>query len=303
MIVFDHVTKVYGNKTAVQDFSLEIGEGEVWGLLGPNGSGKTTLIQILLGLLAPSQGNVTIENWPVRENWSRLASRVGAILETPRLYPFLNGREQLDYFSRLTGQGADRIDSALEEVGLDPDNPTPFSGYSLGMKQRLSIALVLLRDPKILIFDEPTNGLDPNGIIQIREIIQRQVELGKTIILCSHLISEVQQICNHVAILRQGNLLRRGAVRDLLFEKGEYRLAAPDNGRLAVALEKLAGEKPDQLEILRAEGDEGAPIQVKMKGDWSADELNRLLANEGVYVSELTPLRTSLEEFFLEAVG
>src|SRR6516164_5191594 len=215
------LTKAFGRLVAVNDLHLEVMRGDVFGFLGPNGSGKTTTIRMLLGLIRPTAGRAIIFGMDTAQQMPFILPRIGAIVETPVFYPYLSGTDNLRVIGAASGMASGkanqrRIDEVLELVELHVQAKMAYRKYSLGMKQRLGIAAALLTDPELVLLDEPTNGLDPAGMFEIRQLIHRLARLGKTIFLSSHLLNEVQQVCNRVAILQRGNLIMQGHVRELL---------------------------------------------------------------------------------------
>src|SRR5579871_5172847 len=228
----ERLSKRFGKLTAVQDLNLEVRQGDVFGLLGPNGSGKTTTLRMILGLIWPTDGQISLfGDYMVDDALRRAAlQRIGAIVEQPAFYPYLNGRENLEGVATFAGLPLNeatemRIHEVLTQVGLAPRARDAYKKYSLGMKQRLGIAAALLTQPEMIILDEPTNGLDPAGMVEVRALIGDLARFGITVLLSSHLLHEVQQVCTRVAILKQGVLLAQGAVVDLLAGQGGIQLA------------------------------------------------------------------------------
>src|SRR5258707_6313435 len=216
----NRLTKAYGKLVAVNDLHLQVMRGDVFGFLGPNGAGKSTTIRMLLGLIRPTAGCAVIFGMDVIQHMPSILPRIGAIVETPVFYPYLSGMDNLHVVGAASGMVSGkanqrRIDEVLELVELHAQAKMAYRKYSLGMKQRLGIAAALLTDPELVLLDEPTNGLDPAGMFEIRQLIQRLAALGKTIFLSSHLLNEVQQVCNRVAILQKGNLIKQGNVSEL----------------------------------------------------------------------------------------
>src|SRR5215208_3270336 len=210
------LTRRFGTQLAVNNLNLSVPAGGVYGFLGPNGAGKTTAIRILLGLIRPNAGEVRLFGQPLMSNHRALMSRVGALVEAPSLYPHLTGRENLEVTRRLLGSPRNLIDVALDTIKLTKDADRRVREYSLGMRQRLGLALALLNKPELLILDEPTNGLDPAGIHEMRDLIRRLPgEFGVTVFLSSHLLSEVEQIASHIGIIHEGKLLFQGPLTDL----------------------------------------------------------------------------------------
>jgi ABC-2 type transport system ATP-binding protein len=233
-----HLTKQYGQRLAVNDLSLEVKRGEIFGFLGPNGAGKTTTIRMALGLISPTSGSVEILGKNVVTQRAQVLPRVGALIETPALYLYLSGRNNLRAVgSALGGVPEARIDEVLELVGLAGRQKDRVKTYSLGMKQRLGIAIALLQDPDVLILDEPTNGMDPAGIVEMRDLMHRLASEGKTVFISSHLLAEVQQICTRVAIISLGKLITESSIAELTKGQGEFRVNV-EQAREALALVK-----------------------------------------------------------------
>ena len=230
VIQTDGLTKRYGSLVAVDNLTLRVPRGEVFGLLGPNGSGKTTTIGMLLGLVRPSSGTKRLFGLESDGVTPETLRRVGAIVETPTFYPYLSGRANLKYFQGISRHGSrDEVDRLLELVGLTGRAGSKFRTYSLGMKQRLGLAYALLGDPELLFLDEPTNGMDPAGMAEVRGLISRLGAEGPTILLSSHLLNEVEQVCDSVAILSNGRLIQQGSVQELLEQRGAVRGTRQDH--------------------------------------------------------------------------
>src|SRR5438105_4956061 len=218
-----NLSKHYGKRLAVDNLNLEVKRGEIFGFLGPNGAGKTTTIRMALGLIAPSSGNVEILGQDVATHRAHILPRVGALVETPALYLYMSGRNNLRAVgSVLGGVPNERIDAVLELVGLRARQKDRVRTYSLGMKQRLGVAIALLQDPDILILDEPANGLDPAGIVEMRDLMHRLAAEGKTVFISSHMLSEVQQICTRVAIINLGKLVTESTIENLTRGQGDF---------------------------------------------------------------------------------
>src|SRR5579884_1902449 len=250
VISTSRLTKVFGNLVAVNDLHLQVMRGDVFGFLGPNGSGKTTTIRMLLGLIRPTAGRAILFGMDTAYQLPDILQRVGAIVETPVFYPYLSGLDNLRVIAAasgmMSGKANDRrLAEVLEIVELRSYEKLAYRKYSLGMKQRLGIAAALLTDPELVLLDEPTNGLDPAGMIEIRRLIQRLSALGKTIFLSSHILYEVQQVCNRVAILQKGNLMKQGKVSELLrsSEQIEVRLEREDELQQALHIVQQAQER------------------------------------------------------------
>lgn len=277
---------------AVDNISFEVERGNVYGLLGPNGSGKSTTFGMLLSTINPTNGSW---KWFGKEGTDTdTLKKIGAIIEQPNFYPYLSAEKNLKIVATIKGVSEKRIDEVLGIVGLLDRKKDAFKTYSLGMKQRLSIASAMLCNPDVLILDEPTNGLDPEGIIQIREIISNIAKTGTTIILASHLLDEVEKVCSHVIVLKQGKTIYSGAVDAMSNTKGYFELKA-DNGDLL--LENLLA-----MPYFSSAKYEGQLIVAQIKEDIAAADLNRKLAEKGIFVSHLAKKKESLESQFLELV-
>ncbi|MXY00680.1 MAG: ABC transporter ATP-binding protein [Chloroflexi bacterium] len=271
---------------------MEVPRGRIFGLLGPNGSGKTTTMGMLLGLVKPTAGSFTLfgSNSPHVESLRRL----GAIVETPAFYPYLSGRDNLAYFQGIGGRSdAAELDDLLEKVGLADRADSRFRTYSLGMKQRLGLAYALLGDPELLFLDEPTNGMDPAGMAEVRDLIRSLGTGGRTVLLSSHLLHEVEQVCDSVAILSKGRLIAQGDVEDLVRPGGDerVRLRTTDNAR---AVEVLEG-----LDWVTSVDDDGDSLLVATASERSP-EISTALGQAEVYVTEMAAEETSLEQYFLD---
>jgi ABC-2 type transport system ATP-binding protein len=231
------LSKAYGKRLAVDRLDLQVNRGELFGFLGPNGAGKTTTIRMALGLIAPTNGSIEILGLEVRHNRSKVLPRVGALVESPALYGYLSGRNNLRAFGDLLGGVAEkRIDEVLDIVSLTGRDKDKVKTYSMGMKQRLGLGVALLNNPDLLILDEPANGLDPAGIVEMRDLLRALAAEGKTVFVSSHVLSEVQQICNRVAIINHGKLIRLAPVHELLDSPGEFEIKVDDPDALVVAL-------------------------------------------------------------------
>ena len=289
------LTKRYGRLTALQDLDLEVPRGQVYGFLGPNGAGKTTTISLILGLIAPSGGHAEMFGLDTRTHLSEALRRTGAILEGPSFYPHLSGRDNLRVWGALSG-GVDgrRLDEVLGLVGLQARGRDKVRTYSLGMKQRLGLAAALLHDPDLLVLDEPTNGLDPAGMREFRQLIKELGQMGKTVFVSSHLLGEVEQMCDHVGIVKGGRLLTQGSVAALLGRGQALEMQVTDPDRAVGVLEGL--------EWVNRVSRRDDRLTVEAPRDRAA-ELSRALAEQHIYLSELRPRDSSLEEFFLEVTG
>ncbi|MEY3420595.1 MAG: hypothetical protein RIR48_880, partial [Bacteroidota bacterium] len=232
----NHLSKSYGKVKALNDLTITIEAGNVYGLLGPNGSGKTTTLGIILGILQQDSGDF---EWFGGALGEKHRLKIGAILETPNFYPYLNADENLEIIRHIKNDANADFDALLTLVNLKERRKSRFSTYSLGMKQRLAIAATLIGDPEVLIFDEPTNGLDPQGIAEVREILQKIARSGKTVIMASHILDEVEKICTHVAIIKKGQLLATGPVGSIINSDITVELAANDMDKLKTFLATL----------------------------------------------------------------
>jgi ABC-2 type transport system ATP-binding protein len=284
--------RLRGGKTvAVDGLDLSVPVGGVYGFLGPNGAGKTTTIRCLLGLVRPTGGRMALLGADVQRALPSVINRVGSIVEAPAMFPRFSGRRNLEVLARIHGEGDPAIDAALDRVGLRDRAKDPVKTYSLGMRQRLAIAATLLRDPALLILDEPANGLDPAGIVEVRELLRSLGAEGRTIFVSSHILTEVQQTADHVAIVAKGRLIKAGPVDEVLATDGVtgliVKLADLDAGR-------------------RALGDAKIPYSMAkdaIRADVPADQaelVSRTLAQAGLYLTELRPDTVDLETVFLE---
>lgn len=279
---------------ALDGLDLVVDAGGVHGFLGPNGSGKTTAIRVLLGLVRADAGELRLLGERVPESLPGVIGAVGALVETPLFFPGFTGRLNLQLLADVADLPAARVEECLEIVGLRDRADDRFKGYSLGMKQRLGIAAALLKDPRLLILDEPSNGLDPAGIREVRELLRRLGSGGRTtVFLSSHLLAEVQQVCDDVSIIARGRLVATGPVSQVLAShaSGDVRLRAPDPEAVRAVLEG-AGYRVASL------GD-----AWRVSGAAEPSALTRLLADHGHYVSELAPLTADLESVFIELTG
>jgi ABC-type multidrug transport system ATPase subunit len=293
--------KVYrtrgGKRAAVDGLDLRVPVGGVHGFLGPNGSGKTTTIRMLLGLITADSGHIRIFDHEVPLAINQIIDRVGAVVEQPRFFPAFSGQKNLELIARAIGAPRRRVDKVLHAVGLGRRGTDTFRHYSLGMKQRLAIAATLLKDPDLLIFDEPTNGLDPAGIHEIRTMMRNLARHGKTVLVSSHILNEVQQIADTVTIIGRGRLLAEGNVSDILAASGQL------SARVGVSDHLRASE------VLTAAGFSVEPLASRLLKVSLSDHrldlavITRLLADQGLYVSELTPIQPDLESVFLNLTG
>lgn len=309
VISTSRLTKAFGNLVAVNDLHLQVMRGDVFGFLGPNGSGKTTTIRMLLGLIRPTAGRAIIFGLDNAQQLPLILQRIGAIVETPVFYPYLSGVDNLRAIAAASGMQSGhvsqrRIDEVLEIVELRKQAKDAFRKYSLGMKQRLGIGAALLTDPELVLLDEPTNGLDPAGVFEIRQLIQRLATLGKTIFISSHILYEVQQVCNRVAILQRGNLIKQGVVSELLRQSEQIvvRMNTVDETEQALAILRRAREQGVDWMTgvnIGTNRQNYSTIRVDAPRTRSA-EVNALLAHNNLFAAELHPQEGSLEEVFLE---
>ena len=282
------LTKNFGRLCAVNHLDLEVKRGQVFGMLGPNGSGKTTTLGMLMGVVNPTSGSFS---WFGEQPTNLTRKKIGAVLEHPIFYPYLSGKKNLELNAMIKGADPNNIPKVLELVELASRKQDKYKTYSLGMKQRLAIASALVSDPIILILDEPTNGLDPMGIAEIRDIIRKISADGKTIILASHLLDEVQKVCTHFAVLRRGTLMHCGPVDEV--GKGEEIVEVQAyHDDLSVLLQEFVGSASIKKE--------NGGFQVMMKDRFHSHDLNRFLFDKGIVVSHLATKKKTLEKQFLE---
>ena len=288
------LSKTYGEVRAVDRVSLTVWRGEVYGFLGPNGAGKTTTLRMLAGLVTPTAGSASVHG--DRPGSPRALARTGVLIEAPRFYPYVSGRDNLRVVARYAGVDDRRVERALDTVDPPARAGRPhdrYAGYSLGMKQRLGVAAALLKDPELLILDEPTNGLDPAGMRDMRALLRDLGERGHTVLLSSHLLGEVQQLCDRVGVISGGRLLAESTVDDLLGQAGLLVRAEPVE-KARETLEGLVGAG----NVAVADGS----FRLRT-GPEQAGRVSRALADAGVTLTELRPLERSLEEVFLEMTG
>ena len=285
------LSKSYGKRLAVDRLDLEIGHAELFGFLGPNGAGKTTTIRMALGLIAPTSGAVEILGHDVRKHRAEVLPQVGALVESPALYGYLSGRDNLRAFGDLLGGvSRRRIDEVLEIVALKGRERDRVKTYSMGMKQRLGLAIALLNDPELLILDEPANGLDPAGIVEMRDLLRGLVAAGKTVFISSHVLSEVQQICTRVAIINHGKLIRVATVSDLVQAPGEYEVKVDSPVELLAALRL-------QTWASNARAEDGYVVTSAPEG--RGGDLIKFLVENGHNPDSVSPRHRDLEDIFL----
>lgn len=285
-----NLTKQYGAITAVNNLSLQIQSGEIYGILGPNGSGKTTTLGMILGIIHPKNGNYQWFEGKYQEHDAR--KRIGTLLETPNFYPYMNAVQNLEIVALIKKAKNVPYDDLLKLVNLYHRKSSPFKAYSLGMKQRLAIAAALIGDPDVLIFDEPTNGLDPQGIAEVRETIRTIANQGKTIIMASHILDEVEKICSHVAIIKNGNLLATGTVGSIISNDKQIDVAAEN-------IEALRDLLTQHQMVSKIKLDNGI-LTLSTDESLTASEINRLCFENNITLTHLIVKKKSLEAEFLE---
>lgn len=287
----DNLSKNFGPVTAVQSVNLRVQQGEVFGFLGPNGAGKTTTIGMVLGLIHPTAGSITLFNQPVSPGHNRALKNVGSLIGAPALIPYLSARENLRLLARLHPEVENgRVDELLTLVGLNDAADRKIKGYSTGMKQRLGLGAALLHRPALIILDEPTNGLDPAGMREVRTLIRRLADDGITVFLSSHLLNEVEQVCDRIAVIRKGHIVAQGTVAELLSQQGQsVKLRVKNPAEASKLLAKLAGAK----EIMT----NGTYVQIS---GVDSETAVAYLAQNGIIPSEVSSQQSDLESLFLE---
>ena len=292
-LVANHLTKVIGDRTIVDSVSFQLYPGEVFGFLGPNGAGKTTTIRMLVGLIKPTAGSATVCGFDIRRDFEKAMRHVGCIVETPDLYRFMTGRENLEHFARMLGAPAEEIERVAELVQLSHRLDQRVGTYSLGMRQRLGIAQALLGSPRLLILDEPANGLDPAGIREIRELLRKlATERQMSVFVSSHLLGEIEMMCDRVAIIHHGRILRDGPVKELISSRQEMEFRVGDVERAAQIVREKGFEfraDTDRLWIGIDENDAPALVAALTAG--------------GIAVFHAHRRVETLEEMFLQATG
>jgi ABC-2 type transport system ATP-binding protein len=292
VLSINQLSKSYGKIKALSSLNLEIESGQVFGLLGPNGSGKTTTLGIILGILGQDSGSF---EWFGGKYGNYSRKHIGAILETPNFYPYLDADHNLDIIAHIREVDDRKFDEVLELVNLKERRKSPFSTYSLGMKQRLAIAATLIGDPEVVIFDEPTNGLDPQGIAEVRHILRRIADTGKTVIMASHLLDEVEKICSHVGILRKGILLDTGSVGSIINSDIAVEIAAHDMEGLKKWLSEIS--------IAKRIDYDGKMVEIIVDKDTDIAEINKAAHDHGILLSHINAKRKRLETEFLEIIS
>jgi ABC-2 type transport system ATP-binding protein len=291
ILEINQLSKRYGRVQALDQVSFSVPAGSIYGLLGPNGSGKTTTLGIVLDVLNATSGTFHWFNQPLTRQTKQ---RIGALLETPNFYPYLSAYQNLQITADIKNIPSSEIDPVLETVGLLNRRNSDFKGFSLGMKQRLALAATLLGNPEVLVLDEPTNGLDPQGIAEVRELIRRVASQGKTIIIASHLLDEVEKVCTHVAVLQAGKLRANGPVASILAQQDQIIIRTDDMARawgILQGLPAVTNLRIDQEDIILA-----------LQPDFSSADLNRCFFEQGVVLSQLTVKKKSLESQFLDII-
>jgi ABC-2 type transport system ATP-binding protein len=289
VLTINHLSKSYGRVKALNDLNITIEAGNIYGLLGPNGSGKTTTLGIILGILKQDSGDF---EWFDGVYGEKHRLKIGAILETPNFYPYLNADENLEIIRHIKNDNNANFDELLTLVNLKERRKSKFSTFSLGMKQRLAIAATLIGNPEVLIFDEPTNGLDPQGIAEVREILQKIARSGKTVIMASHILDEVEKICTHVAIIKKGFLLATGPVGSIINSDITVELAANDMTKLKTFLADLPFVKRLDLN--------GKIIEILIDKDEDHSVINQMAFDQGLLLTHFVARKKRLETEFLE---
>jgi len=289
VLVTAQLKKHYGPIQAVNGLDLAVQKGSVYGILGPNGSGKTTTLGMLLGIVHPTSGEFS---WFGNGRLDSNRKRIGSLLEQPNFYPYLSGEQNLRVVAKIKGVDAGEIDKVLADVNLLERKKSQARTYSLGMRQRLALASALLGNPDVLLLDEPTNGLDPQGIAEVRDFIRRQSQQGRTIILASHILDEVEKVCTHVSVIKKGTLLAQGTVAELLHGENQVEIASENNELLKQALSGYPGVR--NLDTLQNE------LILHVEENFDPAALNKFLSGKNIYVSRLSARRKRLEEQFLE---
>jgi ABC-2 type transport system ATP-binding protein len=290
VLTLTHISKSYGSIQALNDVSFSVPAGAVFGILGPNGSGKTTLLGIVMDILRPSAGQVLLfEQTPS----ATLRKQIGTLLETPNFYHYLSGENNLRITASIRGKGEEDIPAVLQKVNLYERRQSKFNTYSLGMKQRLAIAAALLGNPQVLVLDEPTNGLDPVGIAEMRELIKQLAAEGKTIIMASHLLDEVEKVCTHVAILKRGQLLAAGHVDEVLVNEDIVEIGAADIEQLEQVIRELNGYATLKRSAYNLQ-------LMYPAGTANLEKINSYCFSKGVVLNHLQLKKKSLETKFLE---
>lgn len=293
VLTTQHLRKEYKDTVALKDLNITVEKGQIYGLLGPNGSGKTTTLGILLGVIKPKQGTFS---WFGNGQKDENRKNIGALLETPNFYPYLNAIDNLKIVAKIkdVANVEEAIERVLKRVNLWERKQSKFKTYSLGMKQRLALASCMLADPDVLVLDEPTNGLDPQGIAEIRSLIMDIAKEGKTIIIASHLLDEIEKMCTHVAILKYGELLQEGTLEEIMTQDRMLMIKADDTEKA-----KKVIEGADHITLIDEVIDE---LLITVDEQHTNAQVNQLFAEKGVYLAGLRDHKKNLESTFLEIV-
>lgn len=291
ILSISNLTKHFGRIKAVNGLNLDVKSGQIFGMLGPNGSGKTTTLGMLMGVVIPTSGNF---RWFGEPATHHIRKRIGAVLEHPIFYPYLSGQKNLELNAMIKQCDPANISNVLELVELSQRKDDKYKTYSLGMKQRLAIASALLNKPTVLILDEPTNGLDPMGIVEIRNLIKKIAQQGKTIIMASHLLDEVQKVCSHFAVLKKGSLIHTGPVDDVAKGSETVEVIADTNNLDEVLL---------SFDGTSAINRENGSFHVTLRDGFKSKDINKFLFERGVVASHLVTKKKSLEKQFLEILA
>jgi ABC-type multidrug transport system ATPase subunit len=286
------LSKNYGSLKALQHVTFNVPQGSIYGLLGPNGSGKTTTLGIVLDVLKADSGSF---QWFGQPYSGTVKRRIGAILETPNFYPYLSAYKNLQITADVKQVPHSEISKVLEVTGLAARQNSPFRSFSLGMKQRLSLAAALLGNPEVLVLDEPTNGLDPQGIADVRELIRKIASQGKTIIIASHLLDEIEKVCTHVAVLQKGQLKAEGSVSEILAQQDQVMVVVPQPEHAISVLQTIP-----YIDSVKADREW---LQLILKPGFSSAEVNKVLFENGITASQIMVRKKSLESQFLEIVN
>ena len=289
VLKIDNLSKQYGKIKALNGLNLEVEAGQIFGLLGPNGSGKTTTLGIILGILSQDSGSFS---WFDNQYGDNPRKRIGALLETPNFYPYLDAVQNLKIVQRIKKSFDDDLDAILEKVNLLERKDSKFRTYSLGMKQRLAIGATLIGQPDVLIFDEPTNGLDPQGIAEVRTTLQDIASSGKTVVLASHILDEVEKICSHVSIIKKGNLLATGSVGSILTSDTTIEIGSSDLERLRSVL--------SEINIINDIKDIGGLLECTIVDEEKYESIVKTCLEKGIVPTHLVKRKRRLEEEFLE---
>jgi ABC-2 type transport system ATP-binding protein len=297
VLVLENVYKSFSKRTIIEDVSLTVKEGEVFGFLGPNGAGKTTTIKMILGLLSIDSGRISIMGNDIENNFEAAMRNISGIVENPDMYGYLSGYDNLRIHARACGASEERINEVVQMVGMQMRIKDKFKSYSLGMKQRLGIAQALLHDPKIMILDEPTNGLDPAGIKEVRDLLKYLAHTkGMSVFVSSHILQEMQQMCDTVCIINNGRILRTGSVDELTHSagKGLYRYKLRPMDKAIELLKENAANRISEV------GENYVDLRIS---EDEIDTLNRRLMDNDIVIYGLNPVETSLEQSFMEITG